>query len=79
MLLFLKDLGIEAGFDELGGPGCPSGAAPCRLRAGPRGAVAVEGAETQGGGPAWGQGAQRPSLLGPTPGGDGSHVPGPGQ
>lgn len=68
-----------SGFDELGCRGCPSGVAPHRLRAGPPGAVAVEGVETQGGGLAWVQGAQRPSLWGPTPGGDGSHVSGPGQ
>lgn len=38
-----------SGFDALGCPGCPSGVAPHRLRAGPPGAVAVEEVETQGG------------------------------
>lgn len=45
-----------SGLRELGGLECPSGAAPCRLRAGPPGAAAVEGVETQGGGLAGGQG-----------------------
>lgn len=68
-----------SGLRELGGLECPSGAAPCRLRAGPPGAAAVEGVETQGGGLAGGQGARCPSLSGSTPGGDRSHVPGPSQ